>query len=510
MKFYQTFYENITKTYDLVFFPYMYIIIWIEKYFYDCIFYFVKTRKKKGFMRMYKIDFNHPIHIHFIGIGGISMSGLAEILLKEGFTISGSDNKESPLTDHLEKLGAKIFYGQKAANIISGIDAVVYTAAIHEDNEEYQAAVQKKLPMLSRAELLGQLMTNYDIPIAISGTHGKTTTTSMLSHILLAGELDPTISVGGILKAIGGNIKVGNSELFVTEACEYTNSFLHFFPKISVILNIDEDHLDFFKDLNDIRNSFRSFAKLLPEDGTLVINSEIPNLKEITDGLNCNIVYYGTDHALDYSAANISHDQTGMASFDLLKHGTFITRIHLAVNGDHNVSNALSAIAVADILDIPVETIQKGLESFQGTNRRFEYKGERNGITIIDDYAHHPTEIKAALTAATHYPHKDIWCIFQPHTYTRTKALFPEFVDALSGTPHVILADIYAARETDTLGISSKDIADALKEKGCDAYYFPSFQEIEDFCIENCHKGDLLITMGAGDVVNIGESLLKG
>ena len=220
---------------------------------------------------MYKINFETPIHVHFIGIGGISMSGLAEILLKEGFTISGSDNKESALTDHLEQMGAKVFYGQKASNIIPGIDVVVYTAAIHPDNEEYAEAVRQKLPMLTRAELLGQLMTNYDMPIAISGTHGKTTTTSMLSHILLAGELDPTISVGGILKAIGGNIRVGDSEYFVTEACEYTNSFLHFFPKIGVILNIDEDHLDFFKDLADIRNSFHRFAKLLPKDGTLVI-----------------------------------------------------------------------------------------------------------------------------------------------------------------------------------------------------------------------------------------------
>ena len=226
---------------------------------------------------MYKINFTQPVHVHFIGIGGISMSGLAEILLKEGFTVSGSDNKESALTDQLEKAGAKVFYKQQASNIIDGIDVVVYTAAIHEDNEEYRAALDRGLPMLSRAELLGQLMTNYQIPIAVSGTHGKTTTTSMLSHILLSADLDPTISVGGILKAIGGNIRVGNSEVFLTEACEYTNSFLHFFPKISVILNIDEDHLDFFKDLDDIRRSFRKFAELLPADGTLVINGEIPD-----------------------------------------------------------------------------------------------------------------------------------------------------------------------------------------------------------------------------------------
>lgn len=460
-------------------------------------------------MHTYQIDFKKPVHVHFIGIGGISMSGLAEILLKEGFTISGSDNKESALTDHLEGLGATVFYGQKASNIIEGIDVIVYTAAIHEDNEEYQAAVQKGLPLLTRAELLGQLMKNYETPVAISGTHGKTTTTSMLSHILLEGEMDPTISVGGILKAIGGNIRVGNSGVFVTEACEYTNSFLDFFPKIGVILNIEEDHLDFFKDLADIRHSFRRFAELLPEDGVLVINGDIEDLDELTEGLPCEVVRFGMDSSKDYSATNILHDELGDASFDLVKNGEFIDRISLSVNGDHNVQNALAAIAVADKMGVPVDVIKSGLKSFNGTDRRFELKGHVNGITIVDDYAHHPTEIQATLKAAKHYPHKEIWCIFQPHTYTRTKSLFDEFVEALTLTDHVILADIYAARETDTLGISSRDVADALKEKGSDAYYFSSFKEIEDFCLEHCQKGDLLITMGAGDVVNIGEELLK-
>lgn len=458
---------------------------------------------------MYKINFKQPVHVHFIGIGGISMSGLAEILLREDFTVSGSDNKPSPLTEQLEKAGAAIFYGQKASNIIEGIDVVVFTAAIHEDNEEYQAAKAKGLPMLSRAELLGQLMTNYEIPIAVSGTHGKTTTTSMLSHVLLSAGLDPTISVGGILKAINGNIRVGHSGVFVTEACEYTNSFLHFFPKISIILNIDEDHLDFFKDLDDIRHSFRRFAELLPEDGTLIINGDIPDYEEITRGLSCNVVTYGSDIAMNYRAANISHDEVGRASFDFIKSGEFTARITLSVNGDHNVSNALSALAVADILGIPTDTAQQGLKDFRGTKRRFEYKGTFDGITVIDDYAHHPTEITASLAAARHYPHREIWCVFQPHTYTRTKLLFEDFVKALSRTDHIILADIYAARETDTLGISSEDLADALKENGADACYLPSFEEIENFCREKCQNGDLLITMGAGDVVNIGESLLK-
>ena len=437
------------------------------------------------------------------------MSGLAEILLEEHFTVSGSDSKESALTEKLTSNGAQIFYGQKASNIIEGIDVVVYTAAIHDDNQELAEAKRQNLPLLSRAELLGQLMTNYETPIAISGTHGKTTTTSMLSHIFLAGELDPTISVGGILNAIGGNIRVGNSELFVTEACEYTNSFLHFFPKIGVILNIDADHLDFFKDLDDIRNSFHKFAQLLPEDGTLVINGNIDKLDVITAGLNCRILTYGTDSGMDYSASSITYDGQGNASFDILESGTNIGRITLSVGGEHNVWNALSAVVVSLLLGIPFDVIQKGLVSFLGTNRRFEYKGELNGVTIIDDYAHHPTEIQATLTSAAHYPHKEVWCVFQPHTYTRTKALFDEFAKALSHADHIVLADIYAARETDTLGISSAQLADAVKALGCDAVYLPDFETIEDYLLTHCHSGDLLITMGAGDVVNIGENLLK-
>lgn len=459
---------------------------------------------------MYKINFQKPVHIHFIGIGGISMSGLAEILLDEHFTVSGSDNKESSLTNHLVQMGAKVFIGQKASNIEDTVQVVVYTAAIHEDNEEYQEAVRRGLPMLSRAELLGQLMTNYNVPIAVAGTHGKTTTTSMLSHILLAGEKDPTISVGGILKAIHGNIRVGGSEVFVTEACEYTNSYHHFFPKISIILNIEEDHMDFFKDIDDIRNSFHTFAKLLPDDGTLIINGEISHLEEILEGLDCNVIIYDVHKEnADFSAKEIAHDEKGNVSFLLLVKGQESGRIQLSVNGLHNVSNALAAIAAASLLNVPMEKIREGLLSFEGTDRRFQYKGDVNGFHIVDDYAHHPTEIRATLEAARSYPHKETWCVFQPHTYSRTKAFFHEFADALSLADHVILADIYAARETDTLGMSSELLADELKTKGCDVYYFPGFEEIETFILENCKNDDLLITMGAGDVVNIGENLLK-
>ncbi len=459
---------------------------------------------------MYKINFNKPVHIHFIGIGGISMSGLAEILLKEHFTVSGSDNKESSLTKHLIDKGARVFIGQKASNIEEGIDVVVYTAAIHEDNEEFQEAKRRNLPMLSRAELLGQLMTNYKVPIAVAGTHGKTTTTSMLSHILLAGHMDPTISVGGILKAIGGNIRVGNSEIFVTEACEYTNSFHHFFPKISIILNVEEDHMDFFKDIEDIRNSFHTFAALLPEDGTLIINGEIEHLDQIVKDLRCRVITYDTKHSdADFSASDISYDNQGNASFDLLIHGKKADHIRLSVNGLHNVSNALSAIAAAVLLEVPMKEIKQGLLSFTGTDRRFQYKGDKNGFHIVDDYAHHPTEIRATLNAAVNYPHKELWCVFQPHTYTRTKAFFHEFVDALSLADHVVLADIYAARENDTLGMSSELLAEELRRKGCDVHYFPTFEEIESFLLDHCKEDDLLITMGAGDVVNIGNNLLS-
>lgn len=458
---------------------------------------------------MYKINFQTPIHIHFIGIGGISMSGLAEILLKEGFTVSGSDNKETPLTDHLTEKGASIFYGQKASNIIDGIDVVVYTAAIHDDNEELMEVRRRNIPTLTRAELLGQLMTNYKTPIAVSGTHGKTTTTSMLSHVLLAGEKDPTISVGGILKAIHGNIRVGNSDIFVTEACEYTNSFLHFFPKIGIILNVEEDHMDFFKDIDDIRNSFHEFAKLLPQDGTLIINHEIEQSEAITEGLSCRILTYGLDDTADYCAKNIAYDAMGCTSFDFYRFGKFADHITLSVTGDHNVSNALAAIAAGELTEVPMEAIKNGLLSFKGTDRRFEYKGEKNGITIIDDYAHHPTEIKATLTSVKHYPHRETWCIFQPHTYTRTKAFFHEFAEALSLADHIILVDIFAARETDTLGMSSQLLAEELKKSGADVYYFPSFSEVENFVMKTCIHGDLLITMGAGDVVNIGESILS-
>lgn len=457
---------------------------------------------------MYTIDFHKPIHIHFIGIGGISMSGLAEILLQEGFTISGSDSKESALTDHLAAKGAQIFYGQRASNIIEGIDLVVYTAAIHPDNPEYACAEAKGIPMMTRADLLGQIMTNYRIPIAVSGTHGKTTTTSMASLMLLEGGFDPTITVGGILPNIGGNLRVGSSDTFITEACEYTNSFLSFFPKISLILNMDADHLDFFKDIDDIRHSFRLFAQKLPADGTLIINSDTPHYEDIIKDLPCRVITYGLEHEADYTAEDITYDNLGHPSFVCKYRGDTVGSFSLKVPGIHNVSNALSVIALGVLLEMEPEMIQKGLANFNGTDRRFQLKGEVGGVTIIDDYAHHPTEIRATLTSAKNYPHKTTWCVFQPHTYTRTKALLHDFAKALTLADHVVLADIYAAREKNTIGISSKDLQKCILELGTPCEYFPTFDEIENYLLENCVRGDLLITMGAGDVVKIGENLL--
>lgn len=457
---------------------------------------------------MYQINFKEPIHIYFIGIGGISMSGLAEIVKKENFKVSGSDMKESALTNHLNSMGIQVFIGQRAENLPEDVDLVVYTAAIHKDNPEFAEAVRRNLPMLTRAQFLGQLMKNYQTPIAVSGTHGKTTTTSMLSHILLQADTDPTLSIGGILKEINGNIRVGGSRYFLTEACEYTNSFLSFFPKISIILNIDADHLDFFKDLEDIRNSFHKFAALLPKDGTLIISGDIENLADFTKDLDCNIITFGSLASSDYSADNITFDEFGRPSYTLIKNGRAISQISLSVTGMHNVYNSLSAIAAADLLEIPLEVTQKALLAFSGTERRFEYKGEVGGVTIVDDYAHHPTEIKATLNAAKNYPHKHLWCVFQPHTYTRTKALMNEFAEALSLAENIVLAEIYPARETDNLGISSQTLAQEIEKTGKICHYFSSFDEIETFLLENCSTGDLLITMGAGDVVNIGNRLL--
>ena len=459
---------------------------------------------------MFNIDFNSPIHVHFIGIGGISMSGLAKILIDRHFTVSGSDSHESELTTELVKDGCHISYPQSSDNITSDIDLVVYTAAIHPDNPELKAAVTAGIPTMTRAELLGQVMKNYKTAVNVAGTHGKTTTTSMITEILLAANADPTISVGGILHSIGGNIRVGRSDLFVTEACEYTNSFLSFNPTLNIILNVKADHLDFFKDLDDIRHSFKLFTEKLPSDGTLVINTDIDDYEYFYKDTDCEVITFGSDPLRSmYSATDINHDAYGRCSYTLLINNKPETVIQLSVPGIHNVYNSLAAIAACIKLGIPIKAIQEGLSSFTGTDRRFQKKGVFNGITVIDDYAHHPDEITATLNSAHMYPHNKIWCVFQPHTYSRTKALMPGFAKALALADKVVLASIYPARETDNLGISSADLCKLIKTEGKECYYYETFEEIEDFLKKNCINGDLLITMGAGDVYKIGEDLLK-
>ena len=458
---------------------------------------------------MYQIQFDKPVHVHFIGIGGISMSGLAEILLSRKFPVSGSDSHESALTDQLAAQGAVVHYPQMAENITDDIDVVVYTAAIHPDNPEFRAAQEKNLPMLTRAQLLGEIMRNYKEAINVSGTHGKTTTTSMITEILLEAHKDPTVSVGGMLKDIGGNIRVGGQETFVVEACEYTNSFLSFFPTIEVILNVEADHLDFFKDIDDIRHSFKLFAEKLPEDGLLVINKDIKHSEYFTQALKCRVVTFGHEKDADYTANFISYDKFAHPSYTLFYKGEELAQVELGVTGEHNIYNSLAAVAVARSLDIPMEVILRGLKRFTGTDRRFQKKGSVNGFTIIDDYAHHPQEIAATIEAAKKYPHRKLWIVFQPHTYSRTAALLDDFAGALSQADEIVLADIYAAREKNTIGISSDDLRKHMLEQNTNVYYIPKFEDIEDFLLQHVAEGDVLITMGAGDIYKVGDDLLK-
>ena len=466
---------------------------------------------------MYKIDFNKPCRIHFIGIGGISMSGFAKYLHSIGFKVSGSDSHKSKITEELESMGINVYYGQRKGNISPDIDMVIYTAAIKEDNEELLAVMEAGIPALNRAQLIGQVMQNFKNSVAVSGTHGKTTVTSMLSLIFVDANFDPTISVGGILDAIGGNMRIGGTDYFITEACEYMNSFLEFKPTKAVILNIDEDHTDFFKDINDIRNSFRKFAGQIPKGGQLFINGDIPDYEEIIKDLDCEVFTYGItdpvygckDKSYDIAADNIKLNDSACQSFDLYYKGKYIDRFGLNIIGIHNISNALPAIGIALQEQIPADIIKKSLLRFRGADRRFQYKGTVGGVTIIDDYAHHPTEIAATLTTAkTFYGEKTIWCVFQPHTYSRTKRHLKEFARSLSIADKIVLADIYPAREKDPGDISSLDLLRELKNLNKEVYYFPTFDEIENFLLENCINGDLLITMGAGDILIVGESLL--
>lgn len=445
--------------------------------------------------------------IHFIGIGGISMSGLAEILLEHGYAVTGSDSHNSKIIEKLISKGALINIGHNGKNV-EGANIVVYTAAISKDNPELLRAQELNLKLMDRAEFLGYLMQGHKFNVAVAGTHGKTTTTSMLSHITLAAKLDPTILVGGELDAIGGNVRSGKSDYFITEACEYKGSFLKFYPYIGIVLNIDADHLDYYKNIDDIENAFLKFANLIPQSGFLIANSEDSRVKNVGSKVNCNVVYFGIESG-QITAQNIHYNELGCANFDVYVMEKKLFSIQINVPGRHNILNALAATSAALCLGIEPNSIKEGLSQFKGTHRRFEIKGVKNGITVIDDYAHHPTEIKATLSAAKNYPHKRIVCVFQPHTYSRTKALFKEFSESFTNVDELILADIYAAREKDTGEISSQMLADKIKESGTNCVNIHDFSEIVTELQKKLHEGDILITVGAGDVFRVGEDFLK-
>jgi UDP-N-acetylmuramate--alanine ligase len=450
-------------------------------------------------------------HIHCIGIGGIGLSAIAEIFLNRGYQVSGSDMKESEITGKLSSRGAEIYLGHQAENI-KGADLVVYSSAVSQDNPEIVAAEENGIPTASRAEALGALMKDYENSIAIAGTHGKTTTTSMVSLILEHYGNDPTILVGGNLQEINGNVKIGNSGYFVTEACEYMDSFLNLNPKIEIILNIDSDHLDYFKDIEHIANSFDKFANLVPSGGTVIAFDANPFVNSIIDDLKSNVVTFGFHERCNFYASDIEFNSSGMPSFQVHHGDEILCTMQLAIPGEHNIANALAAFACCFGLGVPVASIVSTLENYTGTQRRFDVIGvTKHNITIVDDYAHHPTEIKATLKAAQNVPHKDLWCLFQPHTYTRTLALFDEFAESFDAADKIVIAEIYAAREKNIYKISSKELVNEIKrvrpEK--DVYYFGNFEEIASFVVNNAQNGDLVITMGAGDIYKVAEIILE-
>lgn len=457
-----------------------------------------------------KIDLNKKYrHVFFIGIGGISMSGLAEILYNRGLKVSGSDMNLSDTVKHLKEKGIPVYIGHDPKNIEADVDLVVYTAAIKNTNPEYVEAEKRGIPICDRAELLGEIMHGYTYPVAVAGTHGKTTTTSMISEILLCANADPTITVGGVLPSINGNLRLGGNKYFIAEACEYFDSFLKFNPYISVILNIEADHLDYFKNLEAIRKSFKAFAEKTDKDGVCIVNSQIDNYKELFENIPCKLITYGNTESSDWKAENIETNSLGLMSFDACFMGRTIGRIDLNVHGIHNVYNALAACAAAYELGIDFKHIAEGLNNFKGTDRRFQVKGKFNGAVVIDDYAHHPTEIKATLSAAKDMPKNTLWCVFQPHTYSRTLTLLNDFEKAFDDADVIILADIYAAREKDTGAISSKTLCERIASRGKKAIYIDSFEKIEEYLKENCKPDDMIITMGAGNIYLVGEALVK-
>lgn len=446
-------------------------------------------------------------NVHFIGLGGISMSALAEILLDRGVSVSGSDSKNSAILNKLKNKGANVYIGHEAENIKDTLDLVVYTDAISDDNPEYLIAKEKNILTIDRGNFLGQLMKRYENSIAVSGTHGKTTTTGMISTILHDTDLDPTILLGGELDCIDGNVRIGSNKLLLTEACEYKANILKFHATTAVILNVEADHLDYYKDINQIVDTFKGFVRNIPKSGHVIVNSDDKNAMKSVSNAVCEVVTFGVDNDSTYKANNINFDSNGISSLDLtVDDNTY--RVVLNVTGIHNVYNALAAIATAHISGIEINEVIERIKNYRGTHRRLEHKGFFRGVRVIDDYAHHPTEIAVTLSSVKNLDINKIWCIFQPHTYTRTKSLLNEFSESFFDADKVIICNIYAAREKDNGEIHSKDLVKLLKEKNVDAIHFEDFEEIIDYINKNVKEGDLVLTMGAGDVYTIGESLI--
>lgn len=456
------------------------------------------------------IELSTHKHIHLVGIGGIGVSAIAEILLKKGFVVSGSDMVPSDITKRLENKGVMVHYGHSAENI-TGADLLVYTAAASDDNPEIAAAREKGIITVSRAEMLGRLMSFYEKSIAVAGVHGKTTTTSMISIILHHAAYDPTLLIGGDLPAIGGNARFGDSGYFVTEACEYKESFLHFHPETALILNIDEDHLDYFKDLEHIINSFTKFSSNVKQKGYIVCNGDDYNVLKVAGhhAKNVNLITFGINKEATYRATQITYNASGFPCFHVSKNGSPLMDVELSIPGVHNIYNALAAIATCDQYQVPVDATVAALKEFTGAKRRFDKVGTYNGAQIIDDYAHHPNEVKATLAAAKKVPHNKTLLLFQPHTYTRTKELLGDFATAFRDADEVIILDIYASREKDPGDIHSKDLVARIIEEGQAATYLSSFDEAIDYLVKTAQPHDIIFTMGAGNVYEIGYRLAE-
>ncbi len=440
--------------------------------------------------------------VHLSGIGGVSMCPLAEVLHGMGLRVQGSDMNDSAAVEHLRALGIPVAVGHTPEDI-AGAEFLIRTAAIHDDNPEIAAAREAGIPVFERAEAWGAIMQQYENAVCISGTHGKTTTTAMTTHIFMAAQADPTVMIGGTLPMLHSGYRVGRGETIILESCEYCNSFLHFFPTIAVILNVEADHLDFFKDLDDIKHSFRRFAGLVPADGHIVANADDPGAMDALRGLP--LFTFGLSEGADCRAENLSFSH-GTPSFDVMVRGQPYTRLSLQVAGAHNVLNALAAASTAYLLGIPGSAVRAGLEGFTGAGRRFEYKGEFGGAKIYDDYAHHPGELHALLATARTLDYRRVVCAFQPHTYSRTKALFHDFVRELKAADVVVLSEIYAAREKNIIGISSADLAREIPG----SVYCPTLADAAEALRHIAQPGDLILTVGAGDIYTVGEALAKG